>query len=172
MERTILELINACWTGLMILPYAVAISIFGMLCMKILYKKISWKLFIKTVMCNVYFIGVLNVTGITYHFHTMHEIMAGNYALPNLILFRYLTTWDMLLNIIMMVPLGFILMEAKRIHMLQAAMIGILITVTIECMQFMQGRCFDINDIFFNEIGTIIGIVIHGMYRDVRKPER
>jgi glycopeptide antibiotics resistance protein len=63
-------------------------------------------------------------------------------------------------------------MEAKRIHMLQAAMIGILITVTIECMQFMQGRCFDINDIFFNEIGTMIGIVIHGMYRGVRKPER
>ncbi|MBQ1901580.1 MAG: VanZ family protein [Lachnospiraceae bacterium] len=172
MERTIVELINAFWTGVKLIPYAFIISAVAMICMKIIYGKADGKLFIKTILCNIYFIGVFKVTGITYHFHTIDEIMAGNYALPNLILFRYLTTWDMLLNIIMMIPLGFVMMEAKKMNFVKAALLGLVVTVTIECMQFMQGRCFDINDIFFNEIGTIVGIILHGMYRCVRKSEK
>ena len=165
-----MELWGAFWIGVHLLPYALCISVVAMILLQIVYRKTTLKLFFKTILCNVYFIGVLNVTGITYHFRSVEEILAGNYRPPNLILFRYLTTWDMLLNIIMMIPLGFILMEGKRIHFLSALGIGAVITCCIESMQFMQGRCFDINDIFFNIVGTFIGIVIHAIYRGVRKP--
>lgn len=165
-----MELIGAFWTGIKLIPAAFIISVVAMICMKIIYGKTSWKLFVKTLLCSIYFMGILNVTGITYRFHSIDEIMSGNYLLPNLVLFRYLTTWDMLLNIIMMIPLGFIMMEAKKMNFWKAAVVGILITATIESIQFMQGRCFDINDIFFNEIGTIVGVVLHIIYRCVRKP--
>lgn len=169
MNRTILGLIEAAEIALEILPLALIIAVALSILLRLLGKQTNKKLLVKAILCNIYFIGVLNVTGITYHFSTLNEVMAGCYAQPNLVLFRYLTTWDMLLNIIMMIPLGFILMDIGHASALQAVGIGLIVTMVIECVQFLQGRCFDINDIFFNTIGTGIGVLCYLFYRWVRK---
>lgn len=71
-----------------------------------------------------------------------------------------------ILNIIMFMPLGILLpCVFKRVNSLHiAALISLLATLTIECIQiFLPGRAFDIDDIILNTLGGAIGYSVYAM---------
>lgn len=74
-------------------------------------------------------------------------------------------------NILMFVPIGFLLMEiGKRIkrkavrvlYMIMSTLAGFLFSVLIEYMQYRlhRGLC-EVDDVIHNTIGTIVGIVLY-----------
>ena len=70
-------------------------------------------------------------------------------------------TWirDMLIgNMLMFIPMGIMLpLVLKNINKKNIFVIAILITLSIEILQPIVGRSFDIDDIIMNFIGSIIG---------------
>lgn len=70
-------------------------------------------------------------------------------------------TWirDMLIgNMLMFIPMGIMLpLVFKNINKKNIFVIAILITLSIEILQPIVGRSFDIDDIIMNFIGSIIG---------------
>lgn len=88
----------------------------------------------------------------------------------NLIPLATLTMEDVktsLLNIIMMIPFGFGLPFITKFHMKSALVLGLLISVAIELLQFITGlvsnttfRIADINDLIFNTVGVAVGYIL------------
>ena len=66
---------------------------------------------------------------------------------------------DVLLNIVCFIPLGFLVgMIAKRYRVLMTLIVGLLVSLTIEFSQLIWQRgVFDLNDIFNNVVGSMIG---------------
>lgn len=101
-----------------------------------------------------------------------------SYDLTPFRLFRIEKWWmkrDLILqiqaNILMFVPIGFLLMEiGKRIkrkavrvlYMIMSTLAGFLFSVLIEYMQYRlhRGLC-EVDDVIHNTIGTIVGIVLY-----------
>ena len=69
---------------------------------------------------------------------------------------------DVLLNIVCFIPLGFLVgLIAKRYRVLMALIVGLLMSLTIEFSQLIWQRgVFDLNDIFNNVVGSMIGGVM------------
>ena len=66
-------------------------------------------------------------------------------------------------NILMFVPLGFILpLQKRRKRIIDVLKIAISIVLLIEIVQPFVGRSFDVDDILYNLTGTIIG---YGIYK-------
>lgn len=61
-------------------------------------------------------------------------------------------------NMLMFIPMGIMLpLVLKNINKKNIFVIAILITLSIEILQPIVGRSFDIDDIIMNFIGSIIG---------------
>lgn len=68
-----------------------------------------------------------------------------------------------ILNILLFVPLGIFLpiIHKKFNNILWTLFVGLIITLIIECLQYLTGfGIFDIDDIFNNILGTAIGYII------------
>ena len=68
--------------------------------------------------------------------------------------------WDIVLNILMFIPLGFLLGDKGR----KAVLFGFLLSAFIECAQylFLLGYC-EADDVLNNTIGTVVGIGVWKM---------
>ncbi len=71
------------------------------------------------------------------------------------------------LNILMMMPFGFGLPFVANFRMKKVVVAGLLLSVTIEFLQFITGfisnttfRVADVNDLIFNTIGVVIGYML------------
>ena len=82
-------------------------------------------------------------------------------------------TWvrDMLIgNILMFIPMGILLpLVFKKINKKNIFIISILITLSIEILQPIVGRSFDIDDIIMNFIGIIIGYLVVIIFRKAKR---
>ena len=64
----------------------------------------------------------------------------------------------LIVNMLMFIPMGIMLpLVFKNINKKNIFVIAILITLSIEILQPIVGRSFDIDDIIMNFIGSIIG---------------
>lgn len=63
-------------------------------------------------------------------------------------------------NIVMFVPVGFLLVVSARDSVLRAVVGGGLLSVTIECCQYQIGRAADVDDVILNSAGTVVGAVL------------
>ena len=71
---------------------------------------------------------------------------------------------EIVLNILMLVPVGFLLPVLVKRH---AVLYGILVSVCIEVFQLITGRgYFEVNDLIHNSLGIVIG---YGIYRLARR---
>lgn len=72
-------------------------------------------------------------------------------------------------NIVLFVPFGYFVsdyLKAKKIpHIL---IVSIIISLTVELIQFKIGRAFDIDDIILNVIGSILGFMVYISIRAIR----
>jgi len=66
---------------------------------------------------------------------------------------------NLLGNIILMLPLGFglALLFHKHASVLHVGIAGLLVSLTIECLQSLTFRGFDVDDILLNTTGSILG---------------
>lgn len=77
-------------------------------------------------------------------------------------------------NIIMFIPLGFFIpvVFKKMRKISNTALIVILITFSIEFIQYFVGRSSDIDDIIINLLGGIIGYGIFKVFNDLLKDKK
>lgn len=77
---------------------------------------------------------------------------------------------DILVNIFVFVPIGFLVtMLSKNHRIVIALIIGLLLSLIIESSQLIWQRgTFDIDDLFNNTIGTIIGGVIAIIFLNIQ----
>ena len=66
---------------------------------------------------------------------------------------------DNLLNIISFIPIGFLTgIISPKLRMLNALLVGLLVSLVIECSQLTLKRgVFDVDDLFNNSVGALIG---------------
>lgn len=104
------------------------------------------------------------------------EFVNGNFQAVNLEFFRvfretynaikYLDLWQPFLinfmgNIFMFMPIGFLLplLWRKFEHVLWTVAAGFLLSLSIELMQLTQLRSSDVDDLWLNTLGAVIGYV-------------
>jgi glycopeptide antibiotics resistance protein len=76
----------------------------------------------------------------------------------------YSLATEIVLNILMLVPVGFLLPVLVKRH---AVLYGILVSVCIEVFQLITGRgYFEVNDLIHNSLGIVLG---YGIYRLARR---
>ncbi len=97
----------------------------------------------------------------------------------NLIPFKEITRYPLLStqffynvigNIVLFLPFGFFVsdfIKAKKTY--QILIVSTLISLTAELIQFKIGRAFDIDDIFLNVIGAIIGFLCYKGLRNIKR---
>ena len=134
----------------------------------------GWKHYVMTYIFILYLSMVLEVTGIP----TIYELIRRGIVIEpgtiNLVPFSTDTyTMSYILNIIMFMPLGFLLpMIWHRCRFHQVLLIGMLSSLAIEIMQLFNWRVSDIDDLLMNTLGAVIGfllfkvvdMIIHGIY--------
>ena len=147
---------------------AVPIYLLYLLGLELTKKRANWKLstcLIEFLFC-CYLVNLLNVTG-------LFELRFGNFtethATPNLVpiintvkeVLEYgpYVLKQVLLNILLFIPFGFLvsLLNYKKHQVLISAL---LISLTIEVLQYFNGRFTDIDDIIWNVSGAVMGYIM------------
>lgn len=77
--------------------------------------------------------------------------------------------WNVVGNILIFLPFGFaVSLYIKPEKMNKPLFIGIITSLTIECVQMFIGRSFDIDDIILNVIGGILGYLLYKFLSSIR----
>lgn len=147
---------------------AVPIYLLYLLSLKLTKKKKNWKLstcLIEFTFC-CYFVNLLNVTGLfELRFSNFTEIHATPNLVPIINTVKEVLEYgpyvlkQVLLNILLFIPFGFLvsLLNYKKHQVLISAL---LISLTIEVLQYFNGRFTDIDDIIWNVSGAVMGYII------------
>lgn len=91
----------------------------------------------------------------------------GNNFIPFKEIFRYKVTSKLFYrnvvgNMVLFIPFGyFVSYYCKTKNISYSIVLSLIISSTIEFIQMVLGRCFDIDDIMLNVVGGIIGYIIY-----------
>ncbi|HWB34183.1 MAG TPA: VanZ family protein [Candidatus Paceibacterota bacterium] len=126
----------------------------------------------------IYFYEVINVTLIQFQSLLLLEHFVPNLMLRGLqagrtvnliplITLRLVDVKTTLLNVLMMMPFGFGLPFITNFRFKKVVVVGLLVSITIEFLQFITGfisnttfRIADINDVIFNTLGVAVGFIL------------
>lgn len=76
-------------------------------------------------------------------------------------------------NILMLIPVGFLVSHIKDIDCKKAALVGVLISSTIEVSQLVLKRgLFEFDDIIHNTLGCVIGYLLYRVFQCLRSMVR
>ena len=119
--------------------------------------------FFLLVFFGLYLIGVLHVTGAG----TLWDGIRNGIRLENINLIpfsRQISPLGYLLNLIMMVPLGFLvpLLFRKIDRWLKILGLGAGMSLVLELSQLLSWRAVDVDDLILNSLGTLLG---YGLFR-------
>lgn len=120
----------------------------------ILYKELLMLIFIIYALCLFHVVTYQDVNFGTNNFIPFKEIFRYDLGSPKFIK-------NIVGNIIMFVPFGFFasyFLKSKKITI--PLILTIILTVTIETVQYYIGRVFDIDDIILNIVGGILGYLL------------
>ena len=89
----------------------------------------------------------------------------------NLIPFKDFAHMTSLLNVVMFIPIGFLLGFIIKNNWKKSIVWGFILSLVIESLQLLVNvfigynfRTFDVNDLIFNTIGTLVGyLVLYGI---------
>ena len=78
---------------------------------------------------------------------------------------------DCLLNFLLFIPLGVLVsLVSDKYKIIRSLLFGLFVSETIECSQLIwQLGSFDVNDLLFNTLGTLIGGLIVVLVIEIRK---
>ena len=99
------------------------------------------------------------------------NVLRGNNFIPFKEILRYdigsnLFIKNVIGNILMFLPFGFFvgfILKSERV--IEIINISLIASLTIECVQMVIGRVFDIDDILLNVIGGILGWLVYFLFR-------
>lgn len=120
----------------------------------ILYKELLMLIFIIYALCLFHVVTYQDVNFGTNNFVPFKEIFRYDLGTPKFIK-------NIIGNIIMFVPFGFFasyFLKSKKIGI--PLILTIILTTTIETVQYYIGRVFDIDDIILNIVGGILGYLL------------
>ena len=115
----------------------------------------------------IYLIAIIYILCL-FHVVTFQDV---NYGISNFTPFKEIFRYsfgspkfirNVVGNIVLFIPYGFIasyLLKNKRFSVI--TILTIIVSVTIETVQYYIGRVFDIDDIILNVIGGIVGFLIY-----------
>ncbi|SFA69402.1 MULTISPECIES: VanZ family protein [unclassified Bacillus (in: firmicutes)] len=153
---------------------AIAITIIWLIFKAVMIIFIKKEFVLKREVVNLfYFISVMGIIGLTLfpiEIATGTEYDSPNNFVPFSSIKELLNHFyfmgplkNILGNIILFIPLGFILvLKFKRINgMLTVIIVGLLSSTTIEIIQLLlPNRAFDVDDIILNVLGTMVGFLL------------
>lgn len=124
-------------------------------------------------------IGVLYITDFFYIFE---EGILNDIQRPNLIPLYYtitefinnfsVTLRLVFYNVILFLPFGFLVplsLSTKKWNNIRIVKVSLIFIIIIELFEVLSGRCFDIDDIIINCIGSIIGYNIYNFLSKIIK---
>ncbi len=120
----------------------------------ILYKELLMLIFIIYALCLFHVVTYQDVNFGTNNFIPFKEIFRYDLGTPKFIK-------NIIGNIIMFIPFGFFasyFLKSKKISI--PLILTIILTTTIETVQYYIGRVFDIDDIILNIVGGILGYLL------------
>lgn len=120
----------------------------------ILYKELLMLIFIIYALCLFHVVTYQDVNFGTNNFIPFKEIFRYDLGTPKFIK-------NIIGNIIMLIPFGFFasyFLKSKKIII--PLILTIILTTTIETVQYYIGRVFDIDDIILNIVGGILGYLL------------
>jgi len=148
-------------------------------------------------LCVMYGIGLVSQTLLPHAFYGMEDLkmyvqaIMGPYRNFNLVpmhtIWSYLFTqndqvsnWgsvatlNLLANILLFVPLGFLLPQMTRgfTGLRKTMMFGLATSLAIEILQFFIGRSADVDDVILNVLGVCIGYAVLVVARRVFAPAK
>lgn len=125
-------------------------------------------------------LGILAVTLFPVHaglIKQWHEFQLGFFPAAFLEGSSYLYVFDFLQNILLFLPLGFLIADGRpqdgpRALVIRAAILSFLLSSLIECAQVrIPGRYPSFWDIGFNSLGGLLGAALHGAL-GLRQPDQ
>lgn len=158
LRGTIMEIFSSVWP-LLILVSVIAISLRITYIIKykpkiIFYKEMIYFGFILYVLCLFYVVTFQDVSWSTSNYVPFREMF--RYSFGSRLFFK-----NVVGNMLMFMPFGFFvayILKLKKTWVL--AFISLIVSLTIESIQSVIGRVFDVDDIILNVIGAVGGFFI------------
>lgn len=145
-----------------LLPFAVFLVLYSRVYSKNGVSLAKKDIFLRVIFA-LYICAVFVVTGIgTIYDIFRYKLAVADWEL-NLVPFHSGITIGMILNVIMFVPLGFMVSAVfKQCRSIaQITMYGFIFSLLIELSQLLNRRCTDIDDLLMNTLGAILGGLLY-----------
>ena len=158
LKNIFLDVFSDTWPTILI-AFVIAVSLRLAYLLKghkkiILYKELLMLIFIIYALCLFHVVTYQDVNFGTNNFIPFKEIFRYDLGTPKFIK-------NIIGNIIMFIPFGFFasyFLKSKKISI--PLILTIILTTTIETVQYYIGRVFDIDDIILNIVGGILGYLL------------
>lgn len=117
----------------------------------------------------IYILAVLWITLIDREFGNRRAMLVPFWEFANVIkgVRRSFFIGQILGNLVMLMPLGFMLPIIKKVSLKQVLLISLCFSVGIELTQFITGRgLMEFDDVFNNTVGAVLGYKVYDVMRE------
>ena len=117
----------------------------------------------------IYILAVLWITLIDREFGNRRAMLVPFWEFANVIkgVRRSFFIGQILGNLVMLMPLGFMLPIIKKVSLKQVFLISLCFSVGIELTQFITGRgLMEFDDVFNNTVGAVLGYKVYDVLRE------
>ena len=164
LRGTIMEIFSSVWP-LLILVSVIVISLRVTYIIKykpkvIFYKEMIYFGFILYVLCLFYVVTFQDVSWSTSNYVPFKEMF--RYSFGSRLFFK-----NVVGNMLMFMPFGFFvayILKLKKVWIM--SLLSLIVSLTIETIQSIIGRVFDVDDIILNVLGCLLGF---GLYKICKK---
>ncbi|MGN0572694.1 MAG: VanZ family protein [Acutalibacteraceae bacterium] len=101
-------------------------------------------------------------------FNTIINFLNGNYGnnIPPKVAFMRLVS-NLVGNMVLFVPFGFLYPLRKTAGIIKTVGLGFEFIMAIECLQYIEGRVADIDDIILNVLGVVFGYLVYAIFKRI-----
>ena len=117
----------------------------------------------------IYILAVLWITLIDREFGNRRAMLVPFWEFANVIkgVRRSFFIGQILGNLVMLMPLGFMLPFIRKVSLKQVLMISLCFSAGIELTQFITGRgLMEFDDVFNNTVGAVLGYKVYDVMRE------
>ena len=119
----------------------------------------------------IYILIVLWITLIDREFGNRRAMLVPFWEFANVIkgIRRSFFIGQILGNLVMLMPLGFMLPIIRKVSLKQVFLISLCFSVAIEITQFITGRgLMEFDDVFNNTVGAVLGYKVYDVLRAMK----
>lgn len=126
----------------------------------VLHEELLKLCFIIYILCLFYVVTFQDVSWSSHNYIPFREIL--RYDFGSKLFFKNICG-----NVLLFLPFGIIIGKIVKTRKLSVAfLIGFITSSSIEVIQFLIGRVFDIDDIILNVLGCLFGFIIYRLFKN------